>query len=112
MLKEPPPVSKVPLNIPSPQELFCDLWRALSEAAAGCYAACGRRRHASLLRSDVADVLMSRGDPQVGVCCPRLPTLPRPIPLHPPFLCRRSIYLSSSSLLFLPSPSNYRPVSA
>ena len=48
--------------VASVQELFCDLWRALSEGAARCYGACGRRRHAALLHADVADVLMWRGD--------------------------------------------------
>ncbi|GAB4816227.1 hypothetical protein N2152v2_003273 [Parachlorella kessleri] len=44
------------------EDLFCDLWRALSKGGARCYGACGRRRHAALLHADVADVLMWRGD--------------------------------------------------
>lgn len=46
----------------TPQELYEDLYIALSSAAAECYARCGSMRNAGLMRADVADALAARGE--------------------------------------------------
>lgn len=43
------------------QAAFSELWAELSDAAARCFAQCGRRRAAAVLYADVADALAVRG---------------------------------------------------